>query len=264
MTNADPFYKTSGATVATDTELVLLHGWGMNADVWDGVLPALAEKQRVRAIDLPGHGRSRHYTGDYSLAAQAAAVAGIIPAKAVLVGWSMGGLIAMQLALDFPQNVESLVLVASSPRFVRSTDWPDGMDAEVLSGFARELHNDFKKTIKRFLAIQALGSEHAREELRALRESVFRHGEPDATALASGLDILRQTDFREQLPAIACPTLLLNGERDTLFPLAAAQCTQTLLPNARLGVISGAGHAPFLSHPDAFVGELQAFLKSNA
>ncbi len=258
MSAARLFRKTQG----DGAELVLLHGWGMNADVWDGVAPALAGSHRVTTVDLPGHGRSGE-AGDYSLPAQAQRVAQILPPQCTLVGWSLGGLLALQVALDFPRRIEALVLVASSPRFVRGDDWPDAMQAEVLQGFAAELQTDFNKTIRRFLAIQALGSEHAREELRLLRERVFAHGEPDRQALASGLDILMTADFRDRLSRIQCPVLLLSGERDTLFPVQAAQRTRGLLREATLRVVRGAGHAPFLSHPGEFVAALQAFMDND-
>lgn len=249
------FAQSSGS----GAELALLHGWGMNGDVWDTVQPALAESHRVTTIDLPGHGRSGALD-DYTLPAQATAVASVLPARSVLVGWSLGGLIAQQIALDFPRRVSALVLVASSPRFVRGDDWPDAMQAEVLAGFAEALQDDYRKTINRFLAIQALGSEHAREELRLLRERVFAHGEPDPAALAGGLDILGRTDLRARLPEVGCPVLIVSGERDTLFPLAAARRTRAMLPEAELAVIEGAGHAPFLSHPQAFLDALRPFL----
>ncbi|MCF6209425.1 MAG: pimeloyl-ACP methyl ester esterase BioH [Gammaproteobacteria bacterium] len=244
-------------------DLVLLHGWGMNADIWDGVVPMLAKQHRVTGVDLPGHGRSGDPGSDYSLPAQAKKIAEILPAGSILVGWSLGGLLALQVALDFPRRIKALVLVASSPRFVRAGDWPDAMDGDVLRGFANELQSDFTKTIKRFLAIQVLGSEHAREELRWLRERVFAHGEPDRKALASGLDILMTADFRDRLPQLQCPTLLMSGERDTLFPVQAARRTQALLADAALHVIQGAGHAPFLSHPEEFVCVLQEFLDND-
>lgn len=248
-------------TTGEGPELVLLHGWGMNGDVWEGILPTLSKNFRTTIVDLPGHGRSLDCPTDYTLPSLSAALADIIPQQANLVGWSLGGMIASQFTLDNPQKVNKLVLVASAPQFVRDESWPDGTDADVLGSFSDGLKQSYQKTINRFIAIQAMGSDHAREEQRTLREIVFRHGNPQAAALEGGLDILRHANLRPRLAEISCPSLLIIGEHDTLFRKSAADKTKQLLNNANLSVIPGAGHAPFLSHPDAFLDSLQSFLK---
>jgi pimeloyl-[acyl-carrier protein] methyl ester esterase len=143
---------------------------------------------------------------------------------------------------------------------VRDDSWPDGTDADVLDSFAVGLKDNYQKTINRFIAIQAMGSDHAREEQRTLRERVFRHGNPQPAALEGGLDILRQANLRSHLAEIHCPSLLITGEHDTLFRRAAAEKAQALFPNASLSIIPGAGHAPFLSHPEVFLDSLLTFL----
>ena len=248
-------------TTGEGPELVLLHGWGMNGDVWEGILPSLSKHYRTTIVDLPGHGRSIDCPSDYTLPNLSAALAEIIPQPAHIVGWSLGGMIATQFTLDNPQKVNKLVLVASAPQFVRNESWPDGTDADVLGSFADGLKQSYQKTINRFIAIQAMGSDHAREEQRTLRERVFRHGNPQPAALEGGLDILRHANLRPQLAHISCPCQLIVGEYDTLFRRAAAEKTKNLFTNASLSVIAGAGHAPFLSHPDVFLDSLQSFLK---
>jgi pimeloyl-[acyl-carrier protein] methyl ester esterase len=243
-------------TVGAGPELVLLHGWAMNGDVWEGVVSELARWFRVTVMDLPGHGGSEA-VGDYSLLAQAAVIAEQLPSGAHVLGWSLGGMLAMQIALDFPQRVAGLVLLCSAPRFVRGEDWPEGMGPQVLAGFAAELESDYKRTVERFLAIQALGSEHARFELRALRERVFRRGEPRLDALRGGLHILQTADLRQRLRELSCPTHIVCGERDRLFSPQAAQKTRELIAGSSLTIIEGAGHAPFISHPDAFLATVK-------
>ena len=247
-------------TTGAGPDIVLLHGWGMNGDVWEGILPALSTQFRTTIVDLPGHGRSLDSPSNYTLSNLSAALADALPEHATIIGWSLGGMIATQFTLDYPQRVNKLVLVASAPQFVRDASWPDGTDAEVLAAFADGLKQDYQQTIKRFIAIQAMGSDHAREEQRTLRERVFRHGNPHPAALEGGLEILRHADLRPRLSEIQCPSLLITGEHDALFRRAAAERTQTLLKDATLSVIAGAGHAPFLSHPDKFLGSLLAFL----
>jgi len=250
-------------TTGEGPELVLLHGWGMNGDVWEGILPTLSKHFRTTIVDLPGHGRSLDCPTDYTLPNLAAMLADVFPQHATLVGWSLGGMLATQFTLDNPQRVNKLVLIASAPQFVRDDTWPDGTDADVLDGFADGLKQSYQKTITRFIAIQAMGSDHARDAQRPLRERVFRHGDPQPAALEGGLDILRHANLRPQLPEITCPTLLIAGENDALFRRAAAEKTKELfnnsLNNAKLSVISGAGHAPFLSHPDDFLNSLLPF-----
>lgn len=251
------FTKTTGS----GPDVVLLHGWGMNGDVWEGVLLELSQHYRTTIIDLPGHGRSVESLDDYSLANLAEGLTDIIPEGATLIGWSLGGMVASQFTLDNPQRVSKLVLVASAPQFVRDDSWPHGVDAEVLDGFAGELKQNYQQTINRFIAIQAMGSEHAREEQRTLRERVFRHGNPQPAALEGGLDILRHANLRPRLGKIRCPSLLITGEHDTLFRQAAVKETQALLNNATVSIIPAAGHAPFLSHPNTFLDALLPFLK---
>ncbi|NOX76962.1 MAG: pimeloyl-ACP methyl ester esterase BioH [Gammaproteobacteria bacterium] len=253
------FFHTSGR----GPDLLLIHGWGMNGDVWEGLLPALEPHFRVTIVDLPGHGRSVDDFDEFTLPTLAADIADIAPDHASIVGWSLGGQIATQFALDYPQRINKLTLVASSPRFVRSDDWPNGVAPEVLNGFAEGLISDFQATLRRFIAIQAMGSEHAREQQRDLRERVFRHGKPQLRALEGGLQLLQHTDLRPQLSRLDCDTLLISGEHDALFRLAAAQQTLPLIPHATLNIIKGAGHAPFLSHPDVFLHSLTQFLQQN-
>ncbi len=247
-------------TTGTGPDLVLLHGWGMNGDVWETILPELSTHFRVTLVDLPGHGRSLESLADYSLPNLANTIAESLAPEFIVMGWSLGGMIATQMVLNFPERISKLVLVASAPRFVRDDSWPEGTDAEVLDGFAEQLKQNYQQTINRFIAIQAMGSDYAREEQRSLRERVFRHGNPQPAALEGGLEILRHADLRPRLSQLHCPTLLITGENDALFRRQAAEQTRALITNARLSVIKGAGHAPFLSHPHHFLDSLIPFL----
>ncbi len=246
--------------VGRGEEVVFLHGWGMHSGVWEDVAEALVDTHRLTLIDLPGHGYSRGGPGGHSLADMARAVAAVAPPRAAWVGWSLGGLVAQRLALDAPHRVSRLALVCTSPSFVRRPGWPHAMEYAVLHQFAENLGRDHRGTLKRFLALEVQGSEHATAQLRQLREMVFQHGEPDPSALADGLAILEGTDLRAELAGLAAPVLLVMGRRDNLVPASAGEAVAAMLPGARLRVLEGAGHAPFFSHPEVFTGELRAFL----
>ena len=247
-------------TVGVGPDVVLVHGWGMHAGVWEDVAEALIDDCRVTLIDLPGHGYSRGFGSGRALAALAETVAAAVPAPAVWVGWSLGGLIAQQVALTMPERVSRLVLVNSTPCFTRRPDWPHAVDLPVLRRFADELRENHRAVLKRFIALEVHGCENASDQYRQLKALLFQHGEPDPAALGDGLAILESADLRADLPRIQVPTLLLMGQRDQLTPAAAGAAMLERLPNARLHVFPGAGHAPFFSHLPDFIAELRAFL----
>jgi len=247
-------------TFGAGPELVMLHGWGMHSGVWSKFAQQLAQHHRVTLIDLPGHGRSSTFTGPYTLAMVAQAVLECAPPRAHWLGWSLGGLIAQHVAHHAPERVAKLALLAGSPQFLRSADWPHAMEPEVLAQFATELQRDYRATVLRFLALEVQGSATARDDLRTLREIVFAHGEPEQAALLGGLNILRDSDLRKQFSTLLQPVLLLLGAQDRLVPAEVVRDVAILLPRVVHAVIAGAGHAPFLSQPALCAQHVAEFL----
>ncbi len=239
-------------------DLVMLHGWGLHAGVWEGVAAVLARDYRVTLLDLPGHGRSPAPAA-FTLDAATTAVAAVAPPRAAWVGWSLGGMIAGQLAATQPARVSALALVASSARFSATPDWPHAMDPQVLTGFAQALATDYRTTLERFVSLQA-DPRAEREALRVLRAQIFRYDPPPAAILNGGLDILRDADLRDTFRTVRCPTALVLGARDRLVPPAVGADMQRLVPQLQQQVIAAAGHAPFLSHPREFIALLNEFL----
>ncbi len=253
----EPLYTTS---MGSGPELVLLHGWGMHSGVWNELAMELAKDYQVTQVDLPGHGCSRGSGQNHSLEDLTQAVAAVTPSSATWVGWSLGGLVTQRLAISHPERVSRLVLIASSPCFVRRSDWPCAMEKTVLRQFAQGLSKDYRATLKRFLALEVRGSDQAREQLRRLRELVFQHGDPDPVALADGLAILEQTDLRPELAGLSCPVLVLLGQRDNLVPVALGSALLEWLTDVRVHIFERAGHAPFFSHRNECIQQLRAFL----
>ena len=275
--------------------LVLLHGWGLNLRVWDGLIAALDDRFQFIAVDLPGHGRSGWLPERSSLEEQAAQVretVAAIAAEYFLLGWSLGGQIALQLAAQqatssratssraatsqaaaqrataphaaAPQAaaIRRLVLIAATPRLTTAPDWPPGSPPERLAAQAEGLRTDYRRTVSDFLELQVRASSGGDEALAQLRAALFAHGsdEPSVSAhlaaLARGLELLRDTDLRPLLAGITVPTLVVAGQYDRVTMPAASQTLAEALPNARYVEIRRAAHAPFLSH----LPELSALL----
>lgn len=245
--------------------LVLLHGFGMHGGLFASLVDALAADRRVLVVDLPGHGRSPPapaFTLEMLVDAVDAAIA--THARLDVVGWSLGGQVALEWARVRPSRIRKLVLVATTPSFIARAGWPHAMSALTLARFGDELRADYRLTLARFLALQVHGSEAGRATLGKLRTLLFERGEPAPTALAAALGLLRETDLRETLPSIATPALVIGGERDVIVPIEATRRLAAALPNARHATIAGAAHAPFLSHAGAFVDAVRAYLDDRA
>lgn len=241
-------------------DLVLLHGWALHGGMWGSWLDRLAELVRLHVFDLPGHGRSSWPVATHDLGGLARAVFPSVPRGAAVLGWSLGGMLALELARQHPRHLRALVLVATTPKFVAGPDWAHGVQSAVLDEFTHGLTRDYRRTVHSFLALQTRGDEHAAETLRLLRARLTLHGEPDARALAAGLAILRNSDLREALPQLVLPALVIAGEHDRLTPPEAGRELAARLPGARFRQVARSAHAPFLSHADEVLAEIAGFL----
>ncbi|GAA0204568.1 pimeloyl-ACP methyl ester esterase BioH [Kangiella japonica] len=258
MSKLEPYIESIGQ----GPDLVLLHGWGLHSGIWELMTEQLSKSYRLHLIDLPGFGRSPLPGGDYTVELLSEQILKVAPEKAHYLGWSMGGLVTTNIAINHPDRVESLITVSSSPRFVQADDWQHAMKPNIMDSFCRFLEEDYQGTIIRFLAIQAIGSETQKEDIRRLRDTVFIHGMPASRALREGLSLLNDVDFRSQLKDITVPFLRLYGRLDSLVPAKAADEVKKLSPHSQHHVFPKASHAPFLSHTDQFIEKVNEFLAS--
>lgn len=234
--------------------IVMLHGWGMGSAVWGPVLPFLTAKYQPMCLDLPGYGEQVSVSAE-SLEAIADCIAGQVPESAVWVGWSLGGMVALKVAQRYPELIQKLVLVASSPCFVQKDGWMHAMQPQQLSQFAQGLVDDTDGTLKRFVALQFYGQEGVRAVSRDLQKQVV--GQPmDSKALELGLEILGSEDLRDVYARLPMPVQHVYGAMDRLVPVKVAEDLACINPAVEQVVLRGVGHAPFVSHPEEFVQRL--------
>jgi pimeloyl-[acyl-carrier protein] methyl ester esterase len=244
--------------------LVLIHGWAMHGGVFAALIERLRDRHTLYCIDLPGHGLSRGDATPLAFDPVCAAIHAQVPV-APWLGWSLGGMFALHAAVRDPARVPALIALCSSPCFVRGPDWRYGVSAEIFRDFAKGLGEDYRGTLDRFVALEAFGSDHAKEEIRALRAELFARGEPAARVLVDGLRILETDDQRPLLPELRVPSLWIAGRRDRLVdPRAMREAAEVVERYGRARAtfvqIEHAGHAPFLTHVDEVVEPLSAFL----
>lgn len=257
----------------TGPNLLLIHGWGMSGAIWQPLVKKLGKIFTLHIVDLPGMGFSRPVE-PYHLHALAEKVAERLPANADVLGWSLGGQVAMRIALDYPDLVRRLVLVGSTPCFVNKSfdaqraeyhaTWDAGIDPEVFSNFADSVNEDYHRTMTQFLTLQCMGSNDARATVKLLRSKFVERPAPSSQTLFRALDILLDTDLRPEVERLRKPVLLIHGDRDTLAPVQAAHWMMKTLPSGFLRVMAGASHAPFLSHQMHFIETLVQFLEPSA
>lgn len=250
---AKVFWTVSGE----GSDLVLVHGWGMNGAVWEQTVNVLQTHHRVHVVDLPGYGHSADlHAANLEQIAQLLLVDA--PKNAIWVGWSLGGLVATHMALHHSDYVSKLVTVASSPKFAAEEKWR-GIQPQVLQAFTEQLVEDFHTTIERFMALQAMGSPTARQDVKHLKQAVLSRPMPNPQSLLAGLDMLAQVDLRQRLPEISVPFLRMYGRLDGLVPVKVAKDMDGLSEHSECYIFSQSSHAPFMTEAEGFCQQILQF-----
>src|ERR1700693_4769841 len=162
-------------SVGSGRALVVLDGWGVPSGWWFPLLPRLLERYRLYLVDLPGHGYSDALVTPPPLsldrvveAVELAIAETPAPAPLMILGWSLGGQVALEWARLRPERVGALVLMSTTPSFVQRPGWPHAMAEATLRQFGDELTVAYRPTLKRFVTLQVQGSEHAKDALASL------------------------------------------------------------------------------------------------
>lgn len=237
---------------------VFVHGWAMNSAVWENCIAALPDWIEVMTLDLPGHGSCASMTAN-TLDDYVRALVEQVDRPVIWVGWSLGGLAVLQIAQHYAERVAGVFMVANNPCFVTRPDWPTAVDQSVFESFSQSLEQSLDVTIRRFLALQVKGSKTTMKTVRELQLSLTQRGRASRVALQAGLDILCTTDLRAELSALKCPLSWYLGGRDALVPAALAQALPAINNAIEVVVEADAGHAPFISHAEAFSQALTRF-----
>ena len=252
--------------------VLLIHGVTGSSQTWEDVFPFLSDRYTVIAPDLLGHGDSAKPRGDYSLGAYASGIRDLMRAighdKATVVGHSLGGGVAMQLAYQFPEMCQRLVLVSSG-----------GLGREV-SIFLRAATLPGSEWVLPLLASNGVLS--AGGSIGNLLRSIGLRAGPDLQEMWRGFSSLGDSEARQAFIytlrgivdpggqrvsardrlylAETVPTMLVWGERDPIIPAVHGYSTHDQIPGSRLEIMDGAGHFPYRDDPRRFASILTDFI----
>ena len=217
--------------------MVLLHGWGFNADLFNDLIETYKNQYRITKIDLPGHGRSDNVAG--GIEQWCDEIIKILPSNPILLGWSLGGLLAIHIASKI--QISKLILVASTPRFIANDEWRFGIDKNNFQAFSATLQLNLSKGLKRFVSLQTKD----KTKIKTLNASIESYP-ANTSALNQGLNILLETNLTSQFLALNVDRKVILGKKDTLVPATISSWYQQQHIDT---TILDAGHLPFL-HKD--------------
>jgi pimeloyl-[acyl-carrier protein] methyl ester esterase len=236
----------------------------MSSAVFSEVAEQLSHQYQVLCPDLPGHGGS-----DPVPATSLSAFAEVITrwtralnlASAALLGWSLGGQVAIQLALEKKLPLQRLLLVATTPRFCQTEGWSQALPVTQIKALDRNLERTFEKTMGDFFSLQFVGENISKQRYRQILQFAVRTSPlPQSSSARQLLQVLANSDQRQNLHSIELPTQVLHGETDQIIPVAAGRFLADKIPGATFESLPGVGHAPFFSRPEVCVRHWLDFL----
>ncbi|SFH64571.1 alpha/beta fold hydrolase [Modicisalibacter xianhensis] len=220
------------------TQLVLLSGWGIDTRLWQRLAPYWPAHLSVSHPDWPGYGQRPGLANPTDLDALAQAMRDSLPADAIWVGWSLGGMLAGAL-LDHLPAPRALIMLGAVPRFVN--DDRGGVSSQEIATFRRAFSRDPQRTWQHFLRWQASGEPSPRHARHCLDALLGDRLPADTATLAGGLEQLARLDLHDTLDRATCPVIYLHGASDPLVPAMARYHPAIALPDC--------GHCPQLSAP---------------
>ena len=227
-------------------QVLMLHGWGFPATVFSPLIDLLAAEFDVSAPDRSGYAGNTVISDSYDIPR--------LDSPVLLIGWSLGGLAALQLALRQPDKVTGLVLLATTPCFVNRPDWTLGMDNAVFDAFRKQVTDDPAVAMQQFVRLNT-GRRPDRQSKKVLSDL---SGKASAQALQQGMSELAETDLRDAVAEIDLPVLLLHAADDRVVPAAASCWLQENIANAKHLEFQSGGHAFFLQQTAAVAEHIRA------
>ncbi|WP_020210806.1 malonyl-ACP O-methyltransferase BioC [Gilvimarinus chinensis] len=250
--------KHTALTPTGVAPIVLLHGWGFDHRSMEPLVEPLRQLADVWCLDLPGFGDKSGWA--FNPQEVIASLADLSPAPVNVIGWSLGGALALDFADKYPEKVASLVTLATNSCFVASDQWPTAMPKTTNEAFNEGFAQQPAATLKRFCALAAQGSVDERGTNKSLRQLLSPFETERLASWTEALRYLAATDFRATLQRLPMRGLHLFAEGDALVPAAACQNAQQLSSQQAVRLLPQAGHALHWNQPHQVVALITDFI----
>lgn len=222
--------------------MVFFHGWGFDSEVFKFFSEKLNNKYEAILIDL------KKYDLDYI----ARNILPDIPDQAVLIGWSLGGLLGVKLADLSPHKFSKIILLNTNPCFVENNNWP-GVKSEIFEKFERDLDINPKKLLNKFAMLQFKGIE---------KYLKFPQNDLEVEVLRQGLKYLKQENIIDNLKKYNKNLLMIFSTNDNLVPVEVSEKIKLLNNSIKIKLLEGATHAPFLTQPEKLMECFDEFIQA--
>jgi len=233
---------------------LLLHGWGINKSIWDGMVDGLKGFDHIDAVCLYTIAEEAKANG---IEALASCLKEKIKNNTVVIAWSFGGLIATRLA-SLTDKIKGIVYIASPPCFVNKSDWNYVLDKKSISDLQSNLIRDPKNTIEYFSGLIAHGDNDTKKMIATMRTNIAN--ESQCSTLSNWLEELLEQDQRNELTALNIPTLHLLGQNDALIKGDLIIQLKQFYPKVECELLKNSCHAPFISQPQETINLINGFI----
>ncbi len=244
--------------------IVLLNGWAMHANVWQPMIVELQVMTSVMVVDIKySEVNVDHVDTLHEVIIQA------LPKPCILMGWSLGGMLATALSEKFPQCVAGLITLSANAKFVADSQWCDAMPANTFDQFFQSLLSDANATQQQFFRLVIKGDQYRREQKRYLNSMANDQSMTNEQqrkqyedGLEQGLRLLNLMDNRQYLSQIQCPALHVFGQEDALVPVSAANAIALLNNQHQVQILPDRGHLLHVP-PKPLVSVINQFLSES-
>ena len=286
-----PFFKTTDGNnlhyriAGKGKPIIFVHGWAMNSLVWKYQIDELSRDFQVIAVDLRGHGKSEippfpplskgggggfdKFVNDLKELADSLSIE-----KFTLAGWSMASFIIARYYFKYPEDIDKLIFISGTPKFLSENDYSHGQPLIMAKRLEQNLKpvpasrkqgRNYENHIREFCGKLFISDERIDDSKLSEIESLMFNEDfpPSSDVVLQTLNSLLKDDIRDNLNDIKVPTLIIHGSIDKICLVGAGRYMAKKIPDSKLIILEGVGHAPFLTQPERVNKEIKDFLATD-